>query len=442
MRGGSGPVSTAPRPDSLRQLVEPNRVHRSVYTDPAIFELEMERIWGSAWIYIGHDSQVPEPGDFITTELGLDPVIMVRGDDRQVRVLFNRCAHKGVQVTACAAGNTDSFRCPYHGWTYRRDGGLRGLPAREGYDNTGLEAGDPRFGLAPVAQVDDIRGFVFATKSAAAPDLRTFLGEAALTLENIADRAPEGRVECAGGRLRYKHPSNWKMFVENLNDAMHPMIAHGSVGMAARKYMQSQPEGTQYPGEAEIIFPFGSSYEFFDKMGVTGLPYGHGYMGGEMSIHTAYSDIPGYWEAMVDAYGEERTKAILSSNRHNTIFYPSFTAKDAVQAVRVVRPRAVDETVIETYHFRLVGAPDEMLERTLLYSRLINSSSGMVGPDDLDCYHRMQQALKSDASDWVDMRRYIDHDEVTDGKRTGRGTSDLTFRNQYAAWLEFMTTEA
>ena len=165
-------------------------------------------------------------------------------------------------------------------------------------------------------------------------------------------------------------------------------------------------------------------------------------MGGTSSIHTGYSDIAGYWEAMVSAYGEDRSRQILSSNRHNTIFYPSFTAKDAIQAIRVVRPRAVDETVIETYHFRLVGAPDEMFERTILYSRLINSSAGMVGPDDLDCYNRMQEALQSSASDWVDMQRYFGKDEVSDARRTGTGTSDLTFRNQYAAWLQFMTQAA
>lgn len=427
---------------ALRDLVQATRVHRSVYTDPDIFELEMDRVWGQAWIYIGHESQVPKAGDFITTEIGRDPVIMVRGDDDRVHVVFNRCGHKGAKVTAKCSGSTDYFRCPYHGWTYRKDGGLRGVPAREGYDDTDFDMGDAKLGLAPLAQVDDVRGFVFATKSMAAPGLRSFLGEAALTLENIADRAPAGRVECAGGRLRYKHPCNWKMFVENLNDAMHPMIAHGSVGMAARKYMQEQPEGTAYPGEAEIIFPFGSSYEFFDKMGVTGLPNGHGYMGGKTSIHTAYSDIPGYWDAMLAAYGEERAQAILSSNRHNTIFYPSFTAKDAVQAIRVVRPRAVDETVVETYHFRLVGAPEEMFERTILYSRLINSSAGMVGPDDLDCYNRMQESLQSTASDWVDMRRYFGKDEISDARRTGTGTSDLTFRNQYDAWLQFMTQAA
>ena len=426
----------------IRALVEPNRIHRKVYVDEEIFRIEMEKIWGYAWIYIGHDSQIPEPGDFITTDLGLDPVIMVRGDDAKVRVLFNRCAHKGAKVTGRACGHADSFRCPYHGWTYRNSGALRGLPARDGYADSEVKIGNREFGLQEVAQVDSIRGFVFASKSAEAPDLRTFLGETALTLENIADRAPEGAVQCAGGRLRYRHPCNWKMFVENLNDAMHPMVAHGSVGVAARKYLKSLPEGTPYPREAEILFPFGSSYEFFDKMGMTGLPYGHGYMGGEMSIHTDYADIPGYWDAMLESYGEEKTKKILSSNRHNTIFYPSFTAKDAIQAIRVVRPRAVNETVIETYHFRLLGAPEEMFQRTILYSRLINSSSGMVGPDDLDCYQRMQQALRSSASDWVDVSRYRNAETQKDGVAKAVGTSDFTFRNQYAAWLEYMTRDA
>ena len=430
---------TVPDHAELAALVQPDRVHRRVYTDPAIFDLEMARIWGAAWIYVGHHSQVPEPGDFITTEIGLEPVIMARGKDREVHVVYNRCGHRGAKVEAAHCGRTDHFRCPYHGWTYQLDGRLRGVPAREGYEGTRFSTADPQYWLKPLARVDHVRGFVFATQSRDAPPLRKFLGETALTLENIADRAPDGEVECAGGRLRYRHACNWKMFVENLNDAMHPMVAHASVGLAARRYMKEQPEGTAYPSEAEIIFPFGSSYEFFDEMGMTCLPFGHGYMGGRKSIHTAYSDIPGYWEAMVAAYGEARTREILASNRHNTIFYPSFTAKDAVQAVRVVRPRAVDETVIETYHFRLKGAPEEMFQRTITYSRLINSSCGMVGPDDLDCYRRMQESLASRAGDWVDMSRHPVAEPSDDGALRTTGTSDLTFRNQYAAWLAYMT---
>ena len=112
----------------IRALVEPNRIHRNVYVDEEIFRIEMEKIWGYAWIYIGHDSQIPEAGDFITTDLGLDPVIMVRGDDAKVRVLFNRCAHKGAKVTGRACGHADSFRCPYHGLQWNHDGNLRHNP--------------------------------------------------------------------------------------------------------------------------------------------------------------------------------------------------------------------------------------------------------------------------------------------------------------------------
>lgn len=427
--------------DHIKALVEPNRVHRDVYVDPAIFELELERIWGRAWIYVGHDSQIRNPGDTYAVTIGREPIVMARAKDGKIHVLHNRCGHKGAKVATDGCGHGAGFRCPYHGWTYHLDGRLQAVPARAGYADTGFDLANPEFHMKPVAQSATYRGFVFACFDKTAPDLKTFLGDAAATLDNMADRAPEGELEVAGPPLRYLHDCNWKMWVENLNDAMHPMVAHGSVGNATRRFASKLPEGATYPREAEIIFPFGSSYQFFDDMGVTGLPYGHGYMGGKKSIHTAYSDIPGYYEAMVQSYGEERTKEILSQNRHNTIFYPSFTAKDAVQALRVVRPIAVDKTLIETWHFRLKGAPEDMLKRTILYSRLINSNASMVGPDDWDCYARMQESLHSQSTPWVDMRRGFGKDVIEGDHVTSFGTSDLSFRNQYRAWLDYMTGE-
>jgi benzoate/toluate 1,2-dioxygenase alpha subunit len=425
--------------DHIKALVEPNRIHRDVYIDPEIFELEMTRLWGRAWVYVGHESQVKKPGDYYATTIGREPVVLVRAKDGAVNVIYNRCGHKGAKVVPGGCGHVAGFRCPYHGWTYHLDGRLQGVPAKSGYEGSGFDMADPQFHMQKVAQVESYRGFVFASLSKNAPDLKSYLGEAADTLDNMANRSPEGEVEVVGGPLQYVHDCNWKMFIENLNDAMHPMVAHASVGDAARRYAARLPKDAVYPSEAEIIFPFGSSYPFFDDMGVTGLPHGHGYMGGQKSIHTAYSDIPGYWDAMVKSYGEEKAKKILSQNRHNTIFYPSFTAKDAVQAVRVVRPLAVDKCVIETWHFRLKGAPEEMLKRTILYSRLINSNASMVGPDDWDCYARVQESLKSNSTEWVDMRRGLGKDHHVDHKLTSFGTSDLSFRNQYTAWLELMT---
>ena len=112
-------------PDALRRLVEPDCVHRDVYTDPEVFQLEMERLWSRTWIYVGHASQVPEAGDYLTADIAAKPVIMMRQADGGIRVLMNRCAHKGTKVLGGVSGNTGkAIRCPYHAWTYRLDGSL------------------------------------------------------------------------------------------------------------------------------------------------------------------------------------------------------------------------------------------------------------------------------------------------------------------------------
>ena len=428
---------------ALESLVEPARVHRDVYVREEIFKLEMERIWGCAWIYVGHESQVTAPGDYLTTHVGPTPVIMVRdlnGED--VNVLVNRCGHRGAQVCQARHGHVDGlFKCPYHGWTFRTDGTLRSQPGPAGYRDVGFERTAAEFGMTPVARTGQYRGFVFAALSATGPDLIEFLGKMRATIDNMADRAPAGEVEVTGKTChRFRHPVNWKFFTENLHDAMHPMVAHAGTSDAVRRYLEQLPPAQEKTlPEAEVIAPFGGSYDFFDEMGFVGLPRGHGYMGGKTSIFSHYQVYPDYLEAMEQAYGKQRTEAILSFNRHNGLIYPSCTVRDNVQSVRVVIPVSVNETIIESWTFRLKGAPARMLERTLRYSRLINSPASMVGPDDLDCYIRIQQSAAAGAIEWIDMHRHHGREQRAGDKVTAPGTSDLALRNQYAAWLDYMT---
>ena len=226
-----------PLPDrNFDALVTPTKLHRSLYTDPAIFELEMARIWGQAWIYIGHESQVPNPGDYFTTHINHDiPVVMIRDKESNVHVLHNRCGHKGAKVVETPSGNVrGALRCPYHGWTYRFDGSLLKIPNEKGYEGTGFDASDPCYSMQSVAQVESYRGFVFATLSASAPDLVTWMGGAKACFDNLCDRAPEGEVEVAGGVLRYEHDCNWKFILENLNDTMHPMVGFRGSNLCTR----------------------------------------------------------------------------------------------------------------------------------------------------------------------------------------------------------------
>jgi benzoate/toluate 1,2-dioxygenase alpha subunit len=239
--------------------------------------------------------------------------------------------------------------------------------------------------------------------------------------------------------LRYLHDCNWKMFVENLNDAMHPMVAHESSAGTARKLWESAPEGAPAPMVIEQFVPFVNGYDFFEKMGVKVYDNGHSYTGVNFSIHSKYSRVGEYERRMVEAYGEARAHAILGEARHNTVYYPSLTIKGAIQAIRVVRPLAVDKTLIESWTFRLVDAPDELLARTAAYTRLINAPTSVVGHDDLHCYRSIQQGLAAGSDEWVSLHRNYSPAEVPGVGGTYGATNEAPMRGQHRAWVKFMT---
>jgi phenylpropionate dioxygenase-like ring-hydroxylating dioxygenase large terminal subunit len=323
------------------------------------------------------------------------------------------------------------LRCPYHAWTYRTDGTLLHVPLKEGYSM------DMKTGLTPVTH-ESYRGFVFARLSPG-PSFRDYFGGSLSSIDNLADRSPQGELEIAGGCLRYLHNCNWKMFVENLNDTMHPMIAHASSAGTAKKLWEGKPADAPRPMAVEQIAPFASDYQFFDDMGVRVYRHGHSFSGVNFSIHSSYSALGEYEAGMKRAYGEERARQILGTVRHNTVYYPSLTIKGAIQSIRVARPLAADRTLIESWTFRLKGAPDSILQRTVMYNRLINSPMSVVGHDDLHCYRAIQEGLAAQGNEWVSLHRNFDPGEIGAAELTTNGTSEISMRNQYRAWAKYMT---
>lgn len=290
-----------------------------------------------------------------------------------------------------------------------------------------------------VANVAVYRGFVFARLSSIGMSFEQYFGDSLSSIDNMADRSPVGRLQVTGGVLRYLHDCNWKMFVENLNDTMHPMVTHESSAGTARDLWAGQPADAPKPMVIEQFLPFVSNYEFFDRMGVKVYENGHSYTGVNFSIHSKYSAVPEYERQMETAYGPERAAAILGEARHNTVYYPSLTIKGAIQTIRVARPIAVDRTVIESWTLRLVGAPEEILERSVTYTRLINAPTSVVGHDDLHCYRSIQEGLAADGNEWVSLHR--DHKETEEAGLAGvyNGTSEISMRGQFRAWVRLMT---
>jgi phenylpropionate dioxygenase-like ring-hydroxylating dioxygenase large terminal subunit len=427
-------------PDAVRALVRPDQVHRDLYISQELFELEQEHLFANTWNYVGHDSQIPKPGDYITNDVAGRPLIIVRQTNGSVRVLMNRCAHKGARVVSAPCGNTGKFfRCPYHAWTYKMDGSILSIPLKSGYEGTRLPECEASRGLVPVENVEVYRGFIFIKLNDAGEGFKEYFGDTLSSLDNMADRSPEGELEVAGGCLRYTHECNWKMFVENLNDTMHPMVTHESSAGTAKALWADKPADAPKPMAVQQFVPFMSDYKFFEDSGIWAHRNGHSVDGVNFSIHSDYSDIPGYREALVAAYGEERTRKILNMARHNTVCFPNLTTKCAIQAIRVAKPISADRTVIESWTFRLKGAPDELLQRTTMYTRLINSPFSVVGHDDIHNYRQIQKGLHASGNDWISLHRNYVEGEERNQENTVIGTSELPMRNQFRSWAHHMT---
>jgi phenylpropionate dioxygenase-like ring-hydroxylating dioxygenase large terminal subunit len=425
---------------ALRALVRDQEVHRDVYVSEEVFQLEMEHMFPNSWVYVGHDSQVPNAGDYFGTTIGTQPVLLVRHTDGKVHVLHNRCPHKGTRITSETCGNTGKFfRCPYHAWSFKTDGSLLAIPLKKGYENTGFEQSHAAPGMAPVRHVENYRGFVFAKINDGGLGFEEFFGDSLSSLDNMIDRSPVGQLKVAGGVLRYMHNCNWKMLVENQTDTCHPMVAHESSAGTAVEVWKKAPPGTKKPMAVEIIAPFMSPYEFFENMGIRIWDNGHGHTGVHHSIHSDYSAVPGYFDKMTAAYGEERAKAILAENRHNTVYFPNIMIKGPIQLLRHFKPIAANKTLVESWTFQLVDAPDMLLERTLMYNRLINAPTSIVGHDDLEMYERAQEGLHSNGNEWVNLQRLYSPGEAEQTNVAINGTSEWPMRHQFRAWTKFMT---
>lgn len=418
----------------LQDLVGESKLHSDLYTDPKLFQLEMQRIFRRTWILVGHECHIPNSGDYMTARVSDEPLVIVRDRKNVIHALVNRCTHRGTAICAKPMGNARRLVCPYHGWSFTHEGELAGIPQDDDYPE---DFNWSEHGLTKVA-IQSYCGFLFVCLEPNGVDLESFLGEAKTILNDVIDRSPTGELELAGPPLKHRYRANWKMMLENLNDQVHPFFVHASGLNACIQVCKKngQEKGKGLLTNLALNYP---SLATLRKMTSVEMKYGHSYIGGLFPSNYDDSTMSEYRSVMEEHKGKEETDRIFSIDRHVSVLYPSVCVQGRFQSVRIITPLAVDDTEVAFYVYRLPGTPDKVLEEAFEYATQAGSAASPIVTDDLEIYERMQTADQAQSNKWSSVHRCKDrsHEEVP-GDNVKPGTSEGYIMNQYRTWLDYV----
>jgi len=396
-----------------KHLVQEDRIHASLYTDPQVFDDEMERIFHRGWVFVGHASEIPRPGDYITRVVGTEPVIMVRAGDGEISVLVNRCRHRGTMVCPADRGHARTLTCPYHGWTYDLRGDLLGVPYPGGYSSLDKSA----HGLPRAPRVSAYRGFVFASLAAAGISLAEHLGPATRLIDRSCDLSPVGEVELTAGWVRHRCAANWKMLPENDSDGYHLGFVH----MALFKTIQSQYRrvvGDERSIKA-VVRDWGRGHIEID--------WSPGYEGlFEWLGNASGSAVERFVGEIERRDGPEVARRRFREGPAHALIFPNLFLGET--NIAIVQPVSVEECVHWHTPMFWTGVP-EWNGRLLRMAEAGMGPASFLMPDDLIIARRNQLGLHARTSPWLLLGRGLNRETTdADGRIVSHVTDETTNR--------------
>ncbi|GGN39356.1 aromatic ring-hydroxylating oxygenase subunit alpha [Streptomyces fuscichromogenes] len=412
----------------IGSLVEPDRVAGSLYTDPALFEREMDRIFHRTWVWVAHESEIPKAGDFKTAWVGRRPVIVTRDRRGGVNVLLNRCRHRGASVCETPKGNGNGFTCPYHAWSYSLDGALRGIPYPEGYEDVVEKKDLPLQRL----KAGSYAGMVFASFSEDVEPLEDFLGGARLWIDRFMKQGAGYPIKVQGEH-RFRFQGNWKIQLENTTDWYHFPIVH-------RSWMASVDAETAnmlsiMTDENAITHSLGNGHsvaisvadhvDFDEDDGTEKLQDRFGHLVEELSKD-------------MDPAKVRRIVRAMHGVGFNLNLFPNVAM--SMSFFRVLRPVSVDETEIRHVALGLDGGPEIVNRERLRIHEHFQGPFGFGSPDDAEAWNRVQRGVAGDAGMAILVNRGLGREKPNDlGQPTSHATDETGMREAYAMWKRMMT---
>ena len=399
------------------------RVHRSVFSSAEIAALEQANIFQRCWLYLGHDSEIPNAGDYRRRTVAGQPLFWVRGSDGRVRAFYNSCTHWGANVCRVDQGNAEVFQCFYHAWTFNNRGDLVSVPDETGYGEGFCKEA---MGLVSPPRVDNYRGLYFVSFNPEVEDLVSYLAEAKDYIDLILDQSEEGwRV--VPGTQKYSVRANWKMFSLNSLDNYHVRPLHSTFF----KYTESLGAGdppvsppNDFPGTQgrALSLRNGHGIDVFQSL-TRARPIAHWH---PILGEDSKEEIRSRRVRLVEKFGEERAYLMCNTNRLMLV-YPNFALHDiAGVSLRYFEPTGPDYMEVTVQTLAPVDESAGLLNRRLENFLSFLGPGGFAHPDDIEAMESAQLGFRASGPEWIDASRGM--------RREGTALDEIHVRAFWRQW--------